>query len=316
MSTVDSSPLPPLPARDPRGHKGTFGAVVVVGGCAGASAGGASGRLMIGAPALAATAALRSGCGLAKMVVPAPIAAAAITLCPSATGVPVAVDPAGELIASEAAAVMDEQFAAADAIVVGPGMGSGESVRSVALRCVQQEECPVIVDADAINALAEVPELWRDFKAAAVLTPHPGEYRRLAEKLNIRADPTEPKERGRAAELLAQRLGCIVALKGAGTVVSDGQRTWINSSGGSVLATAGTGDVLAGLVAGLAAQFVSLGARRSPTKPLDLYEATRIAVHTHGLAAELWSQRHRAGAGLLAMELAGLLPEILWGEEA
>ncbi|MBX3375384.1 MAG: NAD(P)H-hydrate dehydratase [Phycisphaeraceae bacterium] len=315
MSAADSSPLPPLPPRDPRGHKGTFGTVVIVGGCAGSSADGASGRLMIGAPALAATAALRCGCGLAKMVVPAPIAAAAITLCPSATGVPVAVDPTGEMIASEAAAVMDEQFAAAQAIVVGPGMGGGQSVRAVALRCVQQEECPVVVDADAINALAEVPELWRDFKAAAVLTPHPGEYRRLADRLNIRADPTETKDRPRAAELLAQRLGCIVALKGAGTVVSDGQRTWINTSGGSVLATAGTGDVLAGLVAGLSAQFVSLGSRRAPTKPLDLYDATRIAVHAHGLAAELWAQRHRAGAGMLAMELADLLPEVLWAQD-
>ncbi len=271
---------------------------------------------MVGAPALSATAALRSGCGLAKLVLPGPIAAAALSICPSATGIPVAVDNAGAMDASEAAAVMDQQFGEAHAIIVGPGLGGGASVRAIALRCVQQEECAVVVDADAINALAETPELWRDFKAAAVLTPHPGEYRRLAGALNINVDPTDSKQRPRAAELLAQRLGCIVALKGAGTVVSDGQRTWVNTTGGSELATAGTGDILAGIIGGLTAQFVSLGSQRSLTRPLDLYDITRIAVHAHGLAGEAWSRRHKASAGLMAMELAECLPEILAGLSA
>jgi ADP-dependent NAD(P)H-hydrate dehydratase len=298
-------PLPRLPARDPKGHKGTFGTVVVVGGCA------AGGRRMVGAPALSALAALRSGCGLAKVVVPSPIVNAVLTITPSATGIPVAVDAAGEMIASEAAVVMDEQFVAAQAIVVGPGLGAGESVRAIALRCVQQEECPVIVDADAINALADIPELWRDFKAAAVLTPHPGEYRRLAGSLKIELDPADAAVRPRAAEALAQRLGCIVALKGAGTVVSDGQRTWINTSGGPELATAGTGDVLSGIIAGLAAQFVSLGSGRSSERPLDLFDATRIAVHAHGRAGERWSKERKAQAGLIASELTDVLPEVL-----
>ena len=305
VSPLDSSPPPRLPTRDSRGHKGTFGTVVVVGGCA------AAGKRMVGAPALCATAALRSGCGLAKLVVPAPIANAALTICPSATGIPIAVDEAGEMIASEAAAVLDEQFAQAQAVIVGPGLGSGASIRAISLRCVQQEDFPIVVDADAINALAEIPELWRDFKAAAVLTPHPGEYRRLAGALKIELDPTKDESRPEAAAALARRLGCIVALKGSGTVVSDGQRTWVNHSGGAMLATAGTGDVLSGIIAGLAAQFVSLGSRRSATKPLDLFDATRIAVHAHGLAGEAWSRKAGADAGLLALELTELLPAVL-----
>lgn len=305
MTASDTTPLPHLPPRDPRGHKGTFGTVVIVGGCA------AGGRRMVGAPALAAMSALRAGCGLAKVIVPAPIINAVLTICPSATGIPVAVDPAGEMIASEAAAVMDEQFLSAQAIIVGPGLGGGESVKPISLRCVQQEDCPVIIDADAINALADIPELWRDFKAAAVLTPHPGEFKRLATSLKIDIDPTTDATRPRAAEALAQRLGCIVALKGAGTIVSDGHRTWLNTTGGPELATAGTGDVLAGLIAGLAAQFVSLGSRRSPARPLDLYDATRIAVNAHGLAGERWVTQHHASSGLIASELADMLPEIL-----
>lgn len=307
---IDTSALPRLPVRDPRGHKGTFGTVVVVGGCAGGGDAAGS-KVMVGAPALAATAALRAGCGLAKLVLPAPIAAAVLTICPSATGISVAVDDEGEVVASEAAAVMDEQFAAAQAIVVGPGMGGGESVKAVALRCVQQEESPVVVDADAINALAGVPELWRDFRAAAVLTPHPGEYKRLAGALNIAEDPIDPRTRPNAAAALAQRLGCIVALKGSGTVVSDGQRTWVNDTGGPELGTAGTGDVLSGLIAGLAAQFVSLGARKMPGRPLDLYDVTRVAVRAHGLAGARWTERHKAQAGLMAMELAEELPGVL-----
>lgn len=305
MSQADQGDVPKLPRRDPRGHKGTFGTVVVVGGCA------TEGRRMIGAPALCAAAALRSGCGLAKLVVPAPIMNSALVICPSATGIPIPVDGRGEMLGSEAAEVLDEQFGSAQAIVVGPGLGSGESVQSVALRCVQQEECPVIVDADAINALAEVPELWRDFKAAAVLTPHPGEFARLANALNVEADPVKQESRPAAAAALAQRLGCIVVLKGSGTVVSDGQRTWVNRTGGSMLATAGTGDVLGGLIAGLAAQFVSLGLRRSPARPLDLFDAARIAVHAHGLAGERWASQAKADAGMLAMELADLLPAVL-----
>ncbi len=305
MTTPVQGELPRLPRRDPRGHKGTFGTVVVIGGCA------TEQRRMIGAPALCAWAALRAGCGLAKLVVPAPIVNSALVICPSATGIPIPVDGRGEMIGSEAAEVLDEQFRTARAIVVGPGLGAGESALSISLRCVQQEECPVIVDADAINALSEVPELWRDFRAAAVLTPHPGEFARLAGALNIDADPIKEASRPAAAEALAQRLGCIVVLKGSGTVVSDGQRTWVNHTGGSVLATAGTGDVLGGLIAGLAAQFVSLGTARDSLRPLDLFDAARIGVHAHGLAGERWTKKVKADAGLLAMELADLLPEVL-----
>lgn len=307
---TDTPPLPPLPPRDPRGHKGTFGTVAIVGGSA------VEDRRMIGAPALAAMGALRSGAGLARLIMPEPILAAAIGICPSATGVALPVDERGAIIAHEASRVLDEQIEAATAVVVGPGLGTGEGPRSITLRTVQQETCPVVVDADGINALAEIPELWRDFRAAAVLTPHPGEYRRLAGALGIRADPVKPENRPEAAALLAQRLGCVVVLKGAGTVVSDGQRTWVNDSGSAELATGGTGDVLSGVIAGLAAQFVAIAQPplpRPPGRPLDLFDAARLAVRAHGRAGELWVQRRHAPAGLLAPELADLIPEALAG---
>ncbi len=322
---IDSSAPPTLPARDPRGHKGTFGTVAVIGGC------GHEDRHMIGAAALAATSALRAGAGLARLVMPAPVLDAGLTICASATGVPIPVDGTGRIVPHEAAAVLDAQARSCECLVVGPGLGVSDGVRAASLRAVQQEDVPVVVDADALNALAEITELARDFHAAAVLTPHPGEYRRLASGLGISLDRVDAPSRPAAAAALAQRLGCIVVLKGAGTVVSDGQRTWVNPSGTAALATAGTGDVLSGLLAGLVAQFVrpalaaalaGAGARaagdakrsasRSGTPPtLSLYDAARIGVLAHGLAAERWVKTRRADAGLLAMELADEIPAAL-----
>ncbi|MEX2218446.1 MAG: NAD(P)H-hydrate dehydratase [Phycisphaerales bacterium] len=303
----DESPLPRLPARDPAGHKGTFGTVVVVGGRAGPDV------RMIGAPALVATGALRAGAGLARIAAPEPVLSAAIVLCPGATGVPIAVDERGEMLAHEASRVIDEQVGSCRCLVVGPGLGRGEGPSAAALRAVQQEEAPVVVDADALSALAEVPALHRDFRAAAVVTPHPGEYRRLAGSLNIRRDAVDAGERPAAAEELAQRLGCIVVLKGAGTVVSDGQRTWVCRAGGPMLATGGTGDVLAGVIAGVVAQFVEAGVvpegrRPAPPRPLDLYDAARAAVEAHAWAGERWAETHSASGGLLAQELAECVP--------
>ena len=302
----DATPLASLPPRDPKGHKGTFGTVAVIGGCAHQD------QHMIGAVALTATAALRAGCGLARVAAPAPILDAILTLCPSATGVPIPVNARGSLAPHEAAAAVDAQAGVCQAMVVGPGMGRSAGSRAAALRALQQEDASVVIDADAINNLADVPELARDLRAAAVLTPHPGEYQRLAASLRIDLDPVAPSSRPAAAAALAQRLGCVVVLKGSGTVVSDGLRTWRNTTGNAALATAGTGDVLSGLIAGLVAQFVAPPhAPKSPARPLDLYDAARLAVAAHGLAAEAWSRTRRAAAGLLAMELAAEIPAAL-----
>jgi len=306
--TTRTDALPLLPRRAATGHKGTFGTVAIVGGCC------AGGSRMIGAPALAALAALRAGAGLAKLAVPAPILEAAILLTPSATGLDLPVDAAGHLIAHEAAAVLDLLFESANCIVIGPGMGNGEGVQGAALRCIQQESVPVVVDADALNALAQTPELGRDFRARTILTPHPGEFQRLATSLKISHDPVTPATRPFAAEALAQRLGCVVVLKGAGTVVSDGITTWVCTRGHPCLGTAGTGDVLAGLIGGLVAQFA-----RNPPRPgaaagpgqLTLLDAARLAVQAHAVAGEGWAKSRHAGAGMLASELADLLPAVL-----
>ena len=296
-----SGELPRLPARPADGHKGTFGTVCVLGGQAGGP------RIMIGGPALSAIAALRAGAGLAVLAVPAPLVSSALTIAPSATGLSLPTDEHGNLRPTAVAKLLDENLAHIDCLAVGPGLGADAVQRQIMARLIGREQPPIVIDADAINALAGLAGFDRDLRAAAVLTPHPGEYARLARALEIDADPVDPQQRAGAAETLARRIGCIVVLKGAGTVVSDGISTWTNTSGNPALATAGTGDVLTGVIAGLVAQYAS-----RPDGPLSLYDCARIGVYAHGLAADRWRDANSGiESGMLAADLLRELPGAL-----
>jgi hydroxyethylthiazole kinase-like uncharacterized protein yjeF len=313
--SLTSDGLPRLPARAMNAHKGTAGTVTVLGGsCHGPT-------LMIGAPAFTCLGALRAGCGLARVLAPAPIAPSILTICPSATAVALSVDEHGMILASAAAQLLDHALLHSTSLVVGPGLGQSDAAAALTLRCVQQEQCPVVIDADSLTLLARIPELHRDFRARAIITPHPGEFRRLAEALRITADPVNPRTREAAAEQLAQRLGCITVLKGHRTIVTDGVTTYTCTRGHPCLATAGTGDVLAGVIAGLIAQhppeaynpFLAMAAaklgRPAPdSQSLTLRDLASLAVLIHAAAGEAWAAKHGASAGLLAPELAELVP--------
>lgn len=302
---TDSLKLPP---RDPHGHKGTFGTVAIVGGCADAR------TRMIGAPAIAALAALRSGAGLARVLCPGPILNDVISITPSATGVALPTGAGGNVIPHEAAEVFDSHTQSADAIVIGPGLGwnadpldpLAEGTRAIVLRAILHAEVPLVVDADALTALSSTPDFARDFRAQAILTPHPGEHKRLATALSLPLAGDDDASRLSACESLARRVGCIVVLKGAGTVVSDGQQSWKCNHGHACLATAGTGDVLSGVLGGLLAQHSKPAARPR----LSLFEVACLGVQAHALAGEQWA-RLNGQAGLVASELADMLPAVL-----
>jgi len=295
-----SQPLPAMPRRPVDGHKGTFGTVCVLGGQCAQQA--ASPRVMIGGPAYAATSALRAGAGLAVLAMPEPILAHGLTIAPSATGLALPVDGEQQLRPSAVAAVVDEFISTFDCIALGPGLGADEAQQQVVLRLVGQDGVPLVIDADALNCLAATTDFDRDVRASCVLTPHPGEYRRLAQRLDLSANATEPDAREDAAAQLARRVGCVVVLKGHHTVISDGINTTVEPSGNVALATAGTGDVLTGVIASMIAQFN--GRRRAE---LSVFDCARLGVRMHGLAADSWAERH-GDAGLLASELPKLLP--------
>ena len=297
MERVDAPPA--LPPRAPEGHKGTFGSVVVIGGHA-------ANPVMLGGPALAARGALRSGCGLCTLAMPAPLLAGALGVAASATGCALPVDANGLLQPSGVAESLDPLVARAHAVVVGPGLGQGFEVQQVVVRLASMVEVPMVIDADALNALAATEDFARDLRAPCVLTPHPGEFRRLAEALALDLDPVDPARREAAAAGLAARLGCVVVLKGAHTVVSDGVRAWTCAAAEPALATGGSGDALGGVIAGLAAQFVRIDARQT----LTLFGAACLGVQLHADSASRWASRH-GHAGMLAEEIADGIPDAM-----
>jgi NAD(P)H-hydrate epimerase len=290
-----SDPLPALPPRDPAGHKGTFGTVCVVGGHAGEPT-------MLGSVVLASLGALRAGAALCIAAAPEPLVPAILAANPSCTGLPLPVDGAGHLVPHAVAEALDRAAVRADVLAIGPGLGTGFAEQQVVLRVASQDHRPVVIDADALNCLALTPRFDLDFRAEAVLTPHPGEFARLAAALGIDADPVDPVARPHAAERLAQRLGCVVVLKGHGTVVSDGTRTWTCAHGSDVLAVGGSGDVLTGVIAGLLAQHARV---------LGLFDCARLGVQAHALAGEAWARDAGDTAGMLAAELAARIPAAL-----
>lgn len=323
-SLAETQPLPLLPARKRDGHKGTFGTVLVIGGsCIGHTR-------MIGAPAFAAIAALRSGVGLVRLACPAPIIETVMAHCPSATGLALPTRTTGEIVSHEAARILDDGLDSANAVVLGPGLGGGDEVEAMVLRVMAQDRVPVVVDADALNAMSNIPSAWESVRAPCVLTPHPGEFSRLAEQLCISHDPSSPTQRPQAAEEMAQRTGTVVVLKGSRTIVSDGHRHWRSESSCPALATGGTGDVLAGLLGGLVARLVprfrpeltalpeSVRAKvpADPDRPLDLYDCARIAVDVHASCGTHWSRSRNADGGMLAVELAGFIPAEVAAREA
>ncbi len=274
--------LPPLPLRPRDAHKGIFGTVIVIGGC----------ETMMGAPALCATAALRSGTGLVKIATVAAALPVALTIEPSATGIILSEDIATTLHQLDGA---DPQRKAI--LAVGPGLGQSDEARELVQALLQGSRI-VVLDADGLNLLAKLlqEKNCKQPCAPLVVTPHPGEFARLASSLGIKQSAVDPATRLEAAATLANKLSATVLLKGASTVVSDGVQGFTNTTGNPALATAGSGDVLTGLLSALLAQ------------GMRAFDAATLAAHLHGLAADLWANVH-GHSGLTARDLATLLPD-------
>lgn len=262
---------PRLPRRPADWHKGRGGLVTVIGGS----------RSMPGAPVLAGLGALRAGAGLVRLVVPAGVLGR-VMLPP-------------ELMAVETDGTLEACLAAADGtVVVGPGAGSSPEAKALCLGVLAQYPGPVVADADALNAMAEAGGGRVGSSAGLrVLTPHPKEMARLC-GLSVEAVQAD---RVGAARTLARKHGCTVVLKGAGTVTSgaDG-KAMVNLSGHPVLATAGSGDVLSGVVAA----YLNL---------LPPTEAAALGAFIHGLAGEVLGSIRPWGA--TAGDIAQALPEAL-----
>lgn len=231
-------------------HKGTLGHALLIGGSLG----------KMGSVCLASKAALRTGCGLVTAYVPRCGMTVVQTNVPEAMALQ---DNHAEFITSVAFGLQP------DAIGIGVGLGQHEETQTAFHAFLQRNRTSLVVDADGLNILSQHSEWCALLPPETILTPHPKELSRLIGGWN------DDAEKVRKTKELARRCRCIVVVKGAGTLIISDAALFVNSTGTPALATAGSGDVLTGMITSLLAQGYP---------PLD---AARVGVYLHGLTADL-----------------------------
>ncbi|MEE9392292.1 MAG: NAD(P)H-hydrate dehydratase [Planctomycetota bacterium] len=276
-------PLAKLPERAREGHKADFGRILLL---AGSSA-------YAGAAILCGKSAARSGAGLVTLAVPATAASALRGKAPHLILRSLPENHEGE-VAFTALRQLRALMAESDVFVAGPGLGTSdiESLRELLTRCLLSFDGPALLDASALRAFSAdgLGVIQHDRRSALVLTPHLGEAAHLLgiDTQSIRRNPRE------AAVSLSAITRCVVVLKSHRTLIAVGERIVRNETGNDGLATAGTGDVLSGCIGALLA------------RPLSAFDAARLGVHIHGLAADQWA-RSRGRSGLVATDLSSRL---------
>lgn len=274
------SEVPQLPSRAVDSHKGSYGRVVLIGGSIG----------MSGAISLAGLGALRGGAGLVYLACPRSVWGAVAAIEPSYLTIPLPEDSLGRLALPSIPDIMTA-CQNADAVAIGPGLGQSDELREVVSQVIRGVDVPCVVDADALNLLVERQGLFASARSLRVLTPHPGEFSRLT-GLPIRE--IQAHRESLAVEFaLCHRV--VLVLKGAGTIVTDGDRLFINRTGNPGMATGGTGDVLTGLITALIAQ----GA--------DPFDSACLGCHLHGLAGDI-AAVELSPPGMIASDLPKYLP--------
>ena len=279
MSALQITDLPPLPAREPDSHKGTYGRILLVAGSPG----------MPGAAVLAARAALRSGSGLVTVAFAESLAPSFTAALPEAMQLPLP-EPGSPNHDEEVAERLGDDLAGRfDAIGAGPGLGASAASRRVLEYVLARYSGPQVLDADALNLIADGLQLG-DCEQR-IWTPHPGEFERLTGSL-----PSGDQERLEATGRFVAERGGTVLLKGNRTVVHDGDRFYVNLSGNPGMATAGSGDVLTGVITSLLGQGVGR------------FEAAQLGAWLHGFAGDIAAES-LGQPSLTAGDLINYLPE-------
>jgi hydroxyethylthiazole kinase-like uncharacterized protein yjeF len=250
-----------LPWRAPNLHKGAFGRILIIAGSTG----------MTGAAAMSATSALRAGAGLVYLAIPEHLNPILEAKCTEVITVPVASSSDGS-ISMDAYGALEEKIGEVDVVAIGPGMGRNRETQELVRNVVMKTRLPLLIDADGINAMIGNLSLLKKRSMPTIITPHAGEMERL---IGTGASEIEGNKIEIAREY-ARKWGVILVLKGAPTVIAEPDGSfWLNSHVNSGLATAGSGDVLSGLIIGF------LGQRTTPIA------AAVAGVHVHGLCGEI-----------------------------
>ena len=267
-----------LPDRDPWGHKGCYGKILLLCGSRGYT----------GAAYLAAMGALRSGAGLTFLGVPESIYAIEAVKLSEPVVFPLP-DEDGKLSFLAVNEIL-ERLPRMDAVLMGCGLGQSRGTLAVVKAVLENAKCPVVVDADGINVLAEHKDILRGRQAVTILTPHEGEFLRFGGTLG--------EDRLASAAYFAKQWNCHLVLKGHETCITDGKTHFINKTGNPGMAVGGSGDVLAGIITGLLGQGIS---------PL---EAAACGVWLHGAAGDLCAGE-LGQYGMLPTDMLKVLPRLL-----
>jgi len=273
--------LPKLPRRAADSYKNNFGHALLVGGSTG----------FAGSISLSAMAALRCGAGLVTVATARSCQGIVAGFEPSY--MTLALPDADGQIAADAREPLTGAAAKSTVLAYGPGLGRSDELTDLIAWLYETLDTPAVVDADALNALADRQDVLCRPGGPRILTPHPGEFARLA-----KIDRFPDDQRQTLAVALARRTGSVVLLKGHRTVITDGDRVAINTTGNPGMASGGSGDVLTGVITALVCQHLS---------PFD---AAWLGAHVHGLAGDQ-AAAAIGPVGLMASDLVGHLPQAL-----
>ena len=275
----------PLTRRRPDAHKNQFGHVCVIAGSA----------RMLGAAALTALAATRAGAGLVTAAVPASLNAAAHKKINNVVMTLPLKETREQTVSVAALAGISRAYDEFDVFAVGPGLSRHPSTQRLVLEIIGTSPKPLVIDADALYALAGHAEILRKTDTLKILTPHPGEMARL---VGCSREYVETHRRPLAREF-ARKYQCVLLLKGHRTVVASPRgKVYINTTGNAGMATAGSGDVLTGMIAALLGQ------------GLTGFEAAKFAAYWHGKAGDLAAQA-KTKAAMIASDIIDKIPDAL-----
>lgn len=273
-----------FPARREDANKGDFGKALLLAGS----------YEMPGAALMASAACVECGAGLVRLAFPDCAYAAVTASVPEKVLLPLAANRFGRISAQNEKKILDT-LSSSTACLIGCGLGVDHDTKAIVKSVLQAAEIPLILDADGINAVSDDIDIIREANAPVILTPHPGEAARL---LGCSVNEVQAN-RMEACQTLCEKTGAVVVLKGAGTIISaDGKQFSVNMTGNAGMATAGSGDVLAGMLLG----FLCIG--------LPPLEAAVAAVHIHGLAGDITAKTY-SKCGTTPTKMLEVLPRLL-----
>ena len=271
-------PLPALLSRRRSNvHKNHFGHVLVLAGS----------KQMLGAAALTSLAAIRSGAGLVTLGIPKSLNTAAQKKASNAVMTLPLKETNAQTLALAALKQIKDSYSSYDAIAIGPGLSRNPGTQRFILKIIETSPVPLIIDADALNALCPSLDSLTKTKTLKVLTPHPGEMSRLAKR---KKNFIEGNRRD-VAHLFAQKYNCILLLKGHKTIVASPEgKVYTNTTGNAGMATAGSGDVLTGMIAAFLAQ------------GLSGFQAAKYGTYLHGKAGDL-AAKAKTRLAMIALDI-------------